>query len=105
MQALFAKLSHEFDFILVDSPPLLPVIDAVLLEKLTGGMLMVVASNRTKKRDLSGALKALDTAGALVSGFALNFVPTASADTTRYGYYRYEDGTKKTSWFRRSARR
>ena len=90
MQALFSKLSQEFDFILVDSPPVVPVIDAVLIDKLIGGMLMVAASNRTKKRDLSSGLKALETAGARVSGFALNFVAPQTADATRYGYYRYE---------------
>jgi len=55
MQALFSELSQHYDFILVDSSPLVPVIDAVLLDKLTGGMLMVVASSRTKKRDLAHA--------------------------------------------------
>ena len=43
MRALFDKLSQDYDFILVDSPPLVPVSDAMLLDKLTGGMLMVVA--------------------------------------------------------------
>jgi capsular exopolysaccharide synthesis family protein len=104
MQALFSKLGHEFDFVLVDSPPVVPVIDAVLIDKLTGGMLMVVASNRTRKRDLSSALRSLETAGAEVSGFALNFVPANSSDAGRYGYYRYEEPgtTKKKS--RRSRR-
>jgi capsular exopolysaccharide synthesis family protein len=89
MHALFSKLSQEFDFILVDSPPLVPVIDAVLVDKLTGGMLMVVASDRTKKRDLTSALKSLETVGAHVSGFAWNFVATSKSDPSRYGYYRY----------------
>ena len=89
MRELFAKLSQEFDFVLVDSPPIVPVIDAVLIEKLTGGMLMVVAANKTRKRDLSNAMKSLDTVGARVSGFAWNFVATSRSAANRYGYYRY----------------
>lgn len=95
MHALFSKLSQEFDFILVDSPPLVPVIDAVIVDKLTGGMLMVVAADRTKKRDLTSALKSLETVGTQVSGFAWNFVATSKADSSRYGYYRY--GGKRTA--------
>ena len=91
MNDLFAHLKREFDFVLVDSPPLVPVVDAVLIEKLTGGMLVVVAWNRTKKRDLSSALKALDTVGANVSGFTFNMVSAGDADVYRHGYYRYDD--------------
>lgn len=87
MRELFGKLSQDFDFILVDSPPLVPVIDAVLLEKLTGGMLMVVAADRTRKRDLSSALKSLETIGAHVSGFAWNKTSLSRDDARRYGYY------------------
>ena len=94
MHALFSKLSQEFDFILVDSPPLVPVIDPVLIDKLTGGMLVVVGANRLRKRDLSNALKSLETIGAQVSGFAWNFV-TQSSDADRYGYYQGSDGNAK----------
>ncbi len=52
-----------------------PVIDAVLLNKLTGGTLLVVSVDRIRKRFLAHALKSLHTAGAHVSGFALNMVP------------------------------
>ena len=89
MRALFAKLSQDYDFILVDSPPLVPVSDAMLLDKLTGGMLMVVAAERTRKRDLAAALKSLETIGAHVSGFAWNFVTPSRDDARRYGYYSY----------------
>jgi polysaccharide biosynthesis transport protein len=96
MHALFAKLSQDFDFVLVDSPPLNPVIDAVLIDKLTGGMLVVVAAERTKKRDLAGAIKSLETAGAKVSGFAWNFVSRRSG-SSRYGYYGYGVGATDTN--------
>ena len=96
MQSLFSKLSQEFDFILVDSPPLVPVIDAVIVDKLTGGMLMVVASERTKKRDLTAALKSLETVGTTVSGFAWNFVASSRSEASRYGYYRYSAKATKT---------
>jgi polysaccharide biosynthesis transport protein len=89
MLELFDKLAHEFDFILVDSPPVVPVVDAVLLDRMTGGTLMVVASQKTKKRDLQSAIKQLDTVGAKLVGFTMNFVPVNDNDR-RYGVYRYQ---------------
>jgi capsular exopolysaccharide synthesis family protein len=86
METLFGKLSHDFDFILVDSPPVVPVIDAVLINKLTHGLIMVVAADRTRKRDLASAVHSLETVDAPVAGFALNMVP-ATSTAHRYGYY------------------
>jgi capsular exopolysaccharide synthesis family protein len=97
MRELFDKLAHEFDFILIDSPPVVPVVDAVLLDRLTGGTLMIIASNRTKKRDLASAVKQLDTVGAKLIGFALNFVPVSESDARRYGYYRPDSSTASTA--------
>ncbi len=87
MEALFGKLTHEFEFILVDSPPVVPVIDAVLINKLTHGLIMVVAADRTRKRDLASAITSLETVGAPVSGFALNFESSTMSAGYRYGYY------------------
>jgi capsular exopolysaccharide synthesis family protein len=89
MRELFDKLANEFDFILIDSPPVVPVVDAVLLDRLAGGTLLVVASHRTKKRDLASAVRQLDTVGAKLAGVALNFVPVNESDARRYGYYRF----------------
>ena len=89
MEVLFGKLAHDFDFILVDSPPVVPVIDAVLINKLTHGLIMVVGADRTKKRDLASAVQSLETVDAPVAGFALNMVPTSSSTAHRYGYYGY----------------
>ena len=97
MRELFDKLAHEFDFILIDSPPVVPVVDAVLLDRLTGGTLMVVASHKTKKRDLASAVKQLDTVGAKLVGFALNFVPVSESDARRYGYYRFQETPGSTA--------
>ncbi|MBW8732042.1 MAG: polysaccharide biosynthesis tyrosine autokinase, partial [Terrabacter sp.] len=89
MEVLFGKLSHDYDFILVDSPPVVPVIDAVLINKLTHGLIMVVGAERTKKRDLASAVQSLETVDAPVAGFALNMVSSGSSTAHRYGYYGY----------------
>ncbi len=85
MERTFAELTEHFDYVLVDSPPVIPVIDALILNKLTGATLLVVSVDRIRKRFLAHALKALQTAGAHVSGFALNMVPV-SGPNSYYGY-------------------
>lgn len=92
MEALFAELAQRYDFILIDSPPVVPVIDAVLLNRLTGGTLMVVALERTTKKHLASALKSLATVDVKVAGFALNMVPTRG-ESSYYGYGRGAYGT------------
>jgi capsular exopolysaccharide synthesis family protein len=103
MATLFDHLTKEFDYVLVDSPPVLPVIDAVVINKLVGGMLFVVAADRTRKRDLSSAMKALTTVDATPAGFALNMVSTGGSDPYRYGYYRYEEVQSGSRGSRRRA--
>lgn len=105
MEALFGKLSHDYDFILVDSPPVVPVIDAVLIDKLTHGLIMVVAADRTKKRDLASAVQSLETVDAPVAGFALNMVAAGSSTTHRYGYYGVNADAEPAKQRKRSRRR
>ncbi len=87
MELLFHDLKSRYDFVVVDSPPLVPVVDAVVLEKLAGNLLLIVAADRTAKRDLATAFRALTNSGAAVSGVAVNMVG-GSAANARYGYYR-----------------
>ena len=105
METLFDHLTKEFDYVLVDSPPVLPVIDAVVLNKLVGGLLFVVAADRTRKRDLQAAIKALATVDARPAGFALNMVAGGATDPYRYGYYRFDEESDKTRKGRRAKER
>nr|WP_269813255.1 polysaccharide biosynthesis tyrosine autokinase [Ornithinimicrobium sediminis] len=101
MMELFEELVKDYDFVLVDSPPVLPVADALVLERLTGGALMVVAAGSTRRHHLTEALHAFETADATVAGFALTKTPDEPG--SYYGYYRQShDGEVPES---RAARR
>lgn len=91
MRDLVATLARDYDFVLIDSPPVVPVVDAVIIERLTGGLLMVVGMDRTTKKELASAVRQLGTVGATVSGFARNFVAANRGSQYRYGYYSYEE--------------
>ncbi|MGW8481863.1 polysaccharide biosynthesis tyrosine autokinase [Microbacterium sp. NPDC055903] len=86
MQKLLEALGKEFDVVLCDAPPLLPVTDAAVLSRATSGAIMVVAVGRTSTHQLDGALDALETVGSKVAGVVLTMVPTKGADAYSYGY-------------------
>lgn len=91
MEALFEDLRDQYDFVIVDAPPVNPVTDPVLLNRLVGGMLLVVRVDQSGKRELAQALRSLATVDAAVAGFALNAMPDESPKG--YGhYYAYHAG-------------
>ncbi|WP_019181005.1 polysaccharide biosynthesis tyrosine autokinase [Microbacterium yannicii] len=98
MRALLEVLERDFDVVLCDAPPLLPVTDGAILAKATGGAIVIVAAGKTNRQQLSGALDALDTVGAHVAGIAMTMVPTRGPDSYAYGYgygaYGYVDDSK-----------
>jgi succinoglycan biosynthesis transport protein ExoP len=89
MATLIRSLEAEFDVVLIDLPPLLPVTDAALVSKLTKGTLVVVAAGRTHKGEFAGAMAALDNIGAKVAGIIITMLPTKGPDAYGYGRYGY----------------
>jgi len=88
MSVLLEMLERDFDVVLCDAPPLLPVTDAAILARATSGALMVVAAGRTTRHQLTGATDALNAVGAKLAGFVMSMVPTRGPDSyySAYGY-------------------
>jgi len=97
MGQLLEALSKEFDVVLCDAPPLLPVTDAAILSRSTSGSIVIVAAGRTTTHQLNGALDALETVGGKVAGLVLTMVPTRGPDAYGYGYGYGGYGTYSTS--------
>jgi polysaccharide biosynthesis transport protein len=68
------SLAEFFDWIIIDSPPVMAVTDASLIAHLAAGVLFVVAAERTKGPAAANALKQLDGANARFVGAVLNGV-------------------------------
>jgi len=96
MRALLAMLSENFDVIIIDSPPVLGVADAVALGPLVDGVLMVVGAGTTDRHAVEQALGQLAGAGARVVGAVLN---DSRGEVERYGnndYYGYPSSYAKS---------
>ncbi|MBD0863953.1 polysaccharide biosynthesis tyrosine autokinase [Gordonia sp. zg691] len=91
-------LQASYDFVIVDTPPVLPVADAAILSQYMDGALVVVRAGRTRSQDLTTAFDSLMTAKASILGVVLNDV---SAHDSRYVYYSYEQVTTSSPVIRR----
>ena len=62
---LLQEARDEYDYVLLDTPPLGPVSDCALLARWTDGVLLVVAAHRTSRKLLEGTLNLLEDASVL----------------------------------------
>ena len=83
---VFAALRENFDLVLVDSPPVLPVTDAMVLSKYADGTLLVVAAGQTKRAELQRAAERFTQAQSRVVGIVLNEVTKQNGYGSGYGY-------------------
>lgn len=84
---LLEELKTHFDYIFIDSPPILLVTDAQLLSLRADGIISVVRSKKTTKRALQRMLSMMRTPGALSLGIVVNALSASSASYSGYGYY------------------
>lgn len=79
---IFASCRREFDYVIVDTPPILTLVDTTLIADLVDGIAMVVRAGMTPKGSLHKALSVLPERKLL--GTVLNGAP---APRTPYYYY------------------
>jgi capsular exopolysaccharide synthesis family protein len=88
LSILMEQLESWFDWIVIDSPPVLPLADASLWSRLADGIVLVTRKGTTEKQQLQRGLDAIDKSkllGALVN---------SSANTAHSDYYeRYSSST------------
>jgi len=88
IQQVFSTLRGVFDLVLIDSPPVLPVTDAVVLAKDADATLLVVAAGQTSRGELQRAAEKLAQVNARVVGLVLNETTRQGGGYGyRYGYY------------------
>lgn len=97
MQALLSRAVEGYDFVLVDSPPVNMVTDAVLLSSMVSGVLMVVQSGDTRIDHAKEALNKLNKVDAKMVGVILNDVDTSAGNYYYYNYYYYSNNKPDAS--------
>lgn len=96
MSTVLRELSVRYDYVLIDTPPVLPVTDAVVLSTKVDGIMVLVGTTIVRKEQLKSTLEALEAVDNNVLGLVLNRVSTKSGEGTGYYGY-YSDDQKLTS--------
>lgn len=84
MTALIENLKENFDYIILDTPPVQAVTDSQILSTKADGTILVVRAEKTKKDSVENAIGLLNKVNANIIGTVLNGV-----DNGRNKYYYY----------------
>jgi len=100
IQKIMKFLHQHFDYVVIDSPPLLPVSDAILLGSVADGILITVRAAYTKRDALQKAIARLSNINEKIIGTVINAIPIGAGGYYShyyhyYGYYGYYGKEKK----------
>lgn len=99
-----AKLRQEFNYIVIDTPPVLPCTDAVVLSKCVDGVVLIARSGRTPRKILENAAVQLMSVGGKILGVALNDLDLKKPEYAyhfgryyqHYPYYYHADARRES---------
>lgn len=83
------KLREEFDYVIIDTPPVTVVPDTSIIGRKVDGIILVVRNEVAKKKILKRAKFDLERNGGRVVGVVLNRVKKNQVDYSDYGYDKY----------------
>ena len=91
---LMSQLSERYDYIVIDSPPILAASDAIILSQYADKLLMVTRYNSSIERQLVYAISQLTKDHVRVDGIVMNDVQQGVMDKYSY-HYSYAYGNNK----------
>ena len=88
-QQMLAKLRETYDYVVIDSPPVLPVSDALSIASQDCDLVLLVSrADHTGARQLEETIRRLENVGARVGGHIFNgFLPGRYGERDEYGLY------------------
>jgi capsular exopolysaccharide synthesis family protein len=90
MGVLLEALRQRYDYLIIDTAPLLPVTDAAVLSTLADGALLVLRHGTTTREHAERAVQSLTSVNGRLLGTVLNFAPRRR----KLGKYAYEYGSR-----------
>lgn len=91
LSELMIRVSQDYDLVIVDTPPILAVTDAVLVGHHVGTSLMVAKFEGTTLKEIEMSFKRFEQNGVDIKGIILNAVIKRAASYYGYGNYEYVD--------------
>lgn len=93
LKDLISKLREEYDYVLLDTPPVIAVSDALFISKISDGIIFIVAQNIAKKNLVKEAIQTFKSRDINILGTILTQVDLRSKEYG-YGYdysYKYDE--------------
>ena len=90
-------LTPRYEHIIIDSPPILAVTDAMIIGQMAGGALLVLKSGAHPMREIELSIKRLQQAEVNLRGIVFNDIriKTGNYGAGRYNYYNYQYSYKR----------
>ena len=92
---VLSEMRADFDYVIVDSSPLLPVTDAAILAAESDGVLVIARFAKTKREQLAHAVGNLKNVGARILGAILTMSARAGKWRHYHSYYGKEDSPRR----------
>lgn len=94
---VLSDLRKKFDYIIIDSAPLLAVTDSAIIATNSDGVLLIARFAVTKREQLAHAVGVLESVGANVLGAVFTMTPARGNGAYSYHYHYYGDDPKAES--------
>ena len=91
---LIGRLEERFDYIIIDTPPVLLFVDAAIIASIADATVLVIKEKSTKKSSAAKALSQLKKANAKIVGISMSCCQVHKSDYYYYSYYSSETGEK-----------
>lgn len=105
MKDFLHEMEKQYDYIVIDTPPLLAVADGQIISSMSDGVLLVVESKKTPKDSVLRSKELLKNVNANILGIILNKCEISNKKGYGYGYYYGYGQTKQDNKSVRSKRR
>jgi capsular exopolysaccharide synthesis family protein len=89
MEKVLNDFREQFDYIIIDLPPVNIVSDAISISGLITGIVLVIREEYTEKKDLERCFRQLNLSNVNVLGCVMNEAKSSDGSYGRYKKYRY----------------
>lgn len=89
MESVLSGLRENFDYIIIDLPPVNIVSDALSISSLITGMIVVIREDYTEKKDLERCFRLLNLSNVNILGCVMNESKSEGGSYSKYKKYRY----------------
>lgn len=91
------RLYQQYDLIIIDTPPVLAVADALIVGKYAGSNFITIRFGKNPIGEIKASVKRFEDNGVALKGAIFNAVEKRASSYYKHGYYNYQYSYKSDS--------